>query len=77
MRGRGFERLKLVFGGAGFAAAVDGDVHACDFSAFWKIPELGRVKVSRWVGITDFSAGFTVKVDVLVEISTVAALAAL
>jgi hypothetical protein len=77
MWGRGFEKLKLVFGGAGFAGAVDGDVHAGDFSAFGKIPEFGGVKVGGWVGIADFSAGLAVKMNVLVEVGAVATLTSL
>ena len=64
-------------GGAGLAGAVDGDVHAGDFGAGREVPEFGRVKVRRWVGIDDFATAIAMEMDVLVQVGAVAGLAAL
>ena len=63
-----------MFGRAGFAGAMNGEVGAGDFGAGGEIPEFGGVKVGRGMGIADIAAGLAVKVDVLVQIGTVAGL---
>ena len=66
-----------LLGGAGLAGAVDGEVGAGDFGALREVPEGGGVEIGGGMRVDDFSAGFAVEMDVLVEIGAVTRLAAI
>ena len=65
-----------LFGRAGIAGAVDGEVGAGDAGAFGQVPKLRRVEIAGRMGVDDLAAGFAVEMDVFVEIGAVARLAA-